>query len=46
MMKLRTSFVCQQCGYETPQWYGKCPQCGEWNTLVETVKEQVVSRQS
>lgn len=40
-MKLKTSFVCQQCGYETPQWYGKCPQCGEWNTLVETVKEEV-----
>ncbi len=38
-MKLKTSYVCQQCGYETPQWYGKCPQCGTWNSLVETVKE-------
>ena len=38
-MKLRSSFVCQQCGYETPQWYGKCPNCGEWNSLVETVKD-------
>lgn len=38
-MKLRSSFVCQQCGYATPQWYGKCPSCGEWNTLVETVTE-------
>ncbi len=38
-MKLRASYVCQQCGYETPQWYGKCPNCNEWNTLVETVKE-------
>lgn len=38
-MKLRASYVCQQCGYETPQWYGKCPNCGEWNTLIETVKE-------
>ncbi len=37
-MKLRTSYVCQQCGYESPSWYGKCPNCGEWNTLVETVK--------
>ena len=44
-MKLRSSFVCQQCGYETPEWYGRCPQCGEWNTLVETVKEQAVSGQ-
>ncbi len=39
-MKLRASFVCQQCAYESPQWYGKCPHCGEWNTLVETVKEE------
>lgn len=38
-MKLRSSYVCQQCGYETPQWYGKCPNCNEWNTLIETVKE-------
>ncbi len=38
-MKLRSSYVCQQCGYETPQWYGKCPNCSEWNTLIETVKE-------
>lgn len=38
-MKLRASYVCQQCGYETPQWYGKCPNCNEWNTLIETVKE-------
>jgi DNA repair protein RadA/Sms len=38
-MKLRTSYICQQCGYETPQWYGKCPNCNEWNTLIETVKD-------
>jgi DNA repair protein RadA/Sms len=30
-----TAFVCQNCGYETPRWLGKCPGCGEWNTLVE-----------
>ncbi len=38
-MKLKTSYVCQQCGYETASWYGKCPQCGTWNSLIETVKE-------
>jgi DNA repair protein RadA/Sms len=38
-VKLRSSYVCQQCGYETPQWYGKCPSCDSWNSLVETVKE-------
>lgn len=37
-MKLRSSFVCQQCGFETPQWYGKCPSCDAWNSLIETVK--------
>jgi DNA repair protein RadA/Sms len=43
-MKLRSSFVCQQCGGETPQWYGKCPQCDSWNSLVETVKEDFKSQ--
>src|SRR3990172_11051599 len=43
-MKTRSSFVCQQCGYETPQWYGKCPNCGQWNTLVETVKQELKSQ--
>ncbi|MCX6791770.1 MAG: DNA repair protein RadA [Candidatus Gottesmanbacteria bacterium] len=38
-MKLKTSYVCQQCGFESPSWYGKCPNCSEWNSLVETVKE-------
>lgn len=37
-MKLRSSFVCQQCGYETSQWLGKCPNCDSWSSLVETVK--------
>lgn len=45
-MKSRTSFVCQQCSAQFPQWYGKCPSCGEWNTLVETVKESVKSIKS
>ena len=35
MAKVKTLFTCSQCGYETPRWYGKCPECGEWNTLVE-----------
>lgn len=35
MAKLKTSYVCSECGYETPKWYGKCPNCGEWNTLNE-----------
>ncbi|HST03982.1 MAG TPA: AAA family ATPase, partial [Chloroflexia bacterium] len=35
--KTRTMFVCQQCGSEQPKWTGRCPDCGEWNTFVETV---------
>lgn len=30
-----SSFICERCGAESPQWHGKCPACGEWNTLVE-----------
>ena len=37
MAKAITKFVCQQCGVESPKWLGKCPECGEWNSLVETV---------
>ena len=39
-MKFKTVFVCQKCGYESPKWAGKCPECGEWNTLAEEVKQQ------
>ena len=35
MAKSKTIYVCSECGYETPKWLGKCPDCGSWNTLVE-----------
>lgn len=35
MAKTKTKFVCQECGYETVKWMGKCPGCHTWNTLVE-----------
>lgn len=35
MAKQKTQYVCTACGYDTPKWIGKCPACGEWNTLVE-----------
>jgi DNA repair protein RadA/Sms len=35
MPKTRTKYVCQQCGGEHSKWMGKCPDCGEWNTLEE-----------
>lgn len=31
----KTAFVCQNCGASSPRWQGKCPSCGEWNTLTE-----------
>jgi len=34
-VKAKTKFVCISCGYETPKWLGKCPGCGEWNSLEE-----------
>lgn len=37
-IKSKTVFVCGECGYETPKWVGKCPGCGEWNTMVEDVR--------
>jgi DNA repair protein RadA/Sms len=35
-----TTFICQNCGYQSRKWLGKCPECGEWNSLVE---ERVVN---
>ncbi|MDP4092305.1 MAG: DNA repair protein RadA [Bacillota bacterium] len=35
MAKSKAVFVCQECGYETTGWLGKCPACNQWNTLVE-----------
>lgn len=35
--KVKTVFVCSQCGAETPKWVGKCPKCNEWNTMNEEV---------
>ncbi|MGH7803784.1 MAG: DNA repair protein RadA, partial [Candidatus Binatia bacterium] len=35
MARDRTLFACQNCGYQTPKWMGRCPDCGQWETLVE-----------
>ncbi|MBN2369251.1 MAG: DNA repair protein RadA [Vicinamibacteria bacterium] len=39
MTKVRTVFVCQACGFESSKWLGRCPDCGEWNSLVEERQE-------
>lgn len=35
MAKKKSIFVCQNCGYDSPKWMGKCPECDQWNTMVE-----------
>lgn len=36
-MKEKKSYVCSSCGYSTSKWMGRCPECGEWNSLEETI---------
>lgn len=35
MAKTKSLYICSECGYESAKWYGKCPGCGEWNTMNE-----------
>lgn len=37
--KSKCFYVCSECGFESPKWYGKCPGCGEWNTMNEEIRE-------
>ena len=39
MAKDKSIYTCSECGGTSPKWLGKCPGCGEWNTLVESVAE-------
>ncbi|MBI3384666.1 DNA repair protein RadA [Candidatus Gottesmanbacteria bacterium] len=45
MSKSTSVFVCQQCGYNAPQWLGRCPNCQSWNSLVETIEQKSRLRQ-
>ena len=38
MAKRKSKFMCKSCGYESPKWMGRCPGCGEWNTMNEEVE--------
>jgi DNA repair protein RadA/Sms len=38
--KVKTNFVCQNCGTSSSKWVGKCPSCGEWNSFVEEIVEK------
>lgn len=46
MSKIKKAFFCQNCGYESPKWLGKCPSCGQWNTFVEELLETVKTDKS
>ena len=35
--KIKSVYVCEKCGYENSKWYGRCPKCGEWDTLTEHI---------
>ncbi len=46
MMKTKTEFICQECGYACARWIGRCPECSSWNSLVEEInrKNNTVAR--
>ena len=46
MAKSKSVFVCQECGYESSGWLGKCPACSQWNTFVEELQESAAKTAS
>lgn len=44
--KLKSVYICSQCGFESSKWNGKCPSCGEWNTFEEEIVEVSASKKS
>jgi DNA repair protein RadA/Sms len=45
-MKPKAVFICQNCGFQSPKWLGRCPSCGEWNTLIEEIEEEMTAEYS
>jgi DNA repair protein RadA/Sms len=46
MSKVKTSFFCQHCGYESVKWVGQCPSCSQWNTFVEELIQKDTSKKN
>ena len=46
MSKIKSSFFCQQCGYESTKWLGKCPACQQWNSFVEEIRHKETKQQT
>jgi DNA repair protein RadA/Sms len=45
-VKPKAVFICQNCGFQSPKWLGRCPSCGEWNTLIEEIEEEAAAEYS
>lgn len=45
-IKSKYTFVCQQCGHEEPKWCGRCPACGDWNSMTEELHTGKSGRES
>ncbi|MZQ62313.1 DNA repair protein RadA, partial [Staphylococcus pseudintermedius] len=43
MAKTKTIFECTACGYQSPKWMGKCPNCGAWNSMEESFEQKTAS---
>ncbi|MCS4486610.1 DNA repair protein RadA [Staphylococcus americanisciuri] len=43
MARKKVTFECTACGYQTPKWMGKCPNCGAWNSMEETIEQKAAS---
>jgi DNA repair protein RadA/Sms len=46
MAKILSKYICQSCGYESPRWTGKCPNCSGWNTFVEELTQRGATRKT
>jgi DNA repair protein RadA/Sms len=44
-MKQKLIYICQNCGFESPRWLGKCPNCEEWNSFVEDISTKISANQ-
>lgn len=40
--KEKIRYVCQSCGYEAPKWMGRCPDCGQWSSMVEEIRQPAI----
>ncbi|MDF1495103.1 DNA repair protein RadA [Caproiciproducens sp. CPB-2] len=44
--KSKSIYICSECGFESAKWFGKCPGCGQWNTMTEEIRESTAQKNS